>query len=130
MAVEEERKTRAHTACLGHPAERSNPRPRYKTGTWGTRRKEELVDGEDDFAEMLGFFEIVVRGGAFVEGPDLVHDGNEAALGNEIEDGAQFVLGAHVGAENGKLAGEEETDIEFGVVTGGGAAGDQAAGGG
>ena len=90
----------------------------------------ELVDGENDFAEVLGLFEVVVGGGALVEGPDLVHDGNKTALRNELEDGAQLVLGAHVGAENGKLAGEEETDIEFGVEAGGGAAGDQATGGG
>jgi hypothetical protein len=79
---------------------------------------------------MLGFFEVVVRGGAFVERPDFVHDGNEAALGNKLEDGAQLVPGAHIGADNGKLAGEEETDIEFGVVAGGGTASDQTASGG
>jgi len=90
----------------------------------------ELVDGEDDFAEVLGFFEVVVGGGTFVERPDSVHDGNETALGDELEDGAQLVPGAHVGAENGELAAEQETDIEFGVGAGGGTAGDEAAGGG
>ena len=79
---------------------------------------------------MFGFFQVVVGGGAFVEGPDFVHDGNEAALRNKLEDGAEFVPGAHVGAENGKLAGEEETDIEFGVGAGGGAASDEATGSG
>jgi len=79
---------------------------------------------------MLGFFEVVVSGGTFVERPDFVHDGNKAALGDELEDGAQFVPGAHVGAENGELACEEETDIEFGFVAGGGAAGDETASGG
>ena len=64
-----------------------------------------------------------------MEGPDFVHDGNEAALRNKPEDGAEFVPGAHVGAENGKLAGEEETDIKFGVGAGGGAAGDETSGG-
>ena len=65
-----------------------------------------------------------------MEGPDFVHDGNEAALRNKLEDGAEFVPGPHVGAENGKLAGKEETDIEFGVGAGGGAASDEATGGG
>ncbi len=36
-------------------------------------------------------------------------------------------LGAHVGAENGELAAEEEAQIDLGVVAGGGSAGDQAA---
>jgi len=71
-----------------------------------------------------------VGSGTFVEGPDFVHDGNEAALSNELEDSPQFILSAHVGAENGKLASEQETDIEFGVGAGGGTAGDEAAGGG
>jgi hypothetical protein len=60
-----------------------------------------------------------------VERPDLVDGGAEAALSDEFEDGAQFVLGAHVGAEDGELAGKQEADIEFGVVAGGGAAGDE-----
>ena len=68
--------------------------------------------------------------GAFVEGPDFVHDGNEAALGNELEDHAEFVPCAHVGAEDGKLAIEEEANVEFGVRASGGAAGDETPGGG
>ena len=64
---------------------------------------------------------------AVVEGPDFVDDGGEAALGDQFEDGAQFVFGAHVGAEDGKLAGEEKPEIDFCVVAGGGAAGDEAA---
>jgi len=71
-----------------------------------------------------------VGGGAFVERPDFVDDGSEAAFRNEFEDGAEFVLGAHVGAEDGKLASEEKTDVEFGIRAGGGAASDEAAGGG
>jgi len=94
------------------------------------RHREESVDGEDDFAELLGFFEVVVGGGALVEGPDFVHDRNEAALGNELEDDAEFVPGAHVGAEDGKLAIEEEANVEFGVRASGGTAGDETSGGG
>jgi len=69
-------------------------------------------------------------GGAFVERPDFVHDGNETALSDELEDCAQFVPGAHVRAEDRKLAGEEETDIEFGIRAGGGTTGDQTSAGG
>ena len=79
---------------------------------------------------MFGVFEVVVGGGALVEGPDLVDDGSKAALSDEFEDGAKLVFGAHVGAEDGKLASEEETDVEFGVGASGGAASDEASGGG
>ena len=40
----------------------------------------------------------------------------------------QFAFHSHVGAEQRKLAAEEEAEIEFGVVAGGAAAGDQTAG--
>ena len=53
--------------------------------------------------------------------------GVEAALGDQFEDGAQLVFRAHVGAQDGKLAGEEKAEIDFCVVAGGGAAGDEAA---
>jgi hypothetical protein len=34
-----------------------------------------LGNGEDDFAELLAFFEVVVGGDAVVEGPDFIDDG-------------------------------------------------------
>lgn len=43
-------------------------------------------------------------GGAFVEGPNLVDGRQEASLSDEFEDGTEFVLGAHVGAEDRELA--------------------------
>jgi len=79
---------------------------------------------------LLGVFQVVVCGGAIVERPDLIDGGAEASLSNEFEDGAQFVFGAHVGAQDGQLAGEQETDIELGVVAGGGAASDEPSAGG
>jgi hypothetical protein len=79
---------------------------------------------------LFGVFEVVVGSGALVERPDLVDDGGEAAMGNEFKYGAQLVLGAHIGAEDGKLASKEETDVELGVGAGGGAASDEAPGGG
>jgi len=62
-----------------------------------------------------------------VERPDFVDDGRKAALGDEFEESAEFVLVAHVGAHDRELAREEKAEVELGVVPGGGAAGDEAA---
>src|SRR5208337_583527 len=43
-ATQAEPKTQVQNRYLGHPAEKSNPRPRYKTGTWGTRRRRATQD--------------------------------------------------------------------------------------
>jgi hypothetical protein len=98
-------------------------------GSYYEWRRKSLRNCQDYLAELFGVFQIVVGGGAFVEGPNLVDGRAEAALSDKLEDGAEFALGAHVGAEDGKLAGKEEPDVEFGVVSGGGAAGNQAAAG-
>src|SRR5690348_16676530 len=50
--------------------------------------------------------------------------------GDEIEDREKFGFASHVGAENGLVAAEEEAEVDFGVVAGGGAAGNQTAIGG
>jgi hypothetical protein len=39
-----------------------------------------------------------------VKGPNLVDGGQEASLSDEFEDGTEFVLGTHVGAEDRELA--------------------------
>lgn len=49
---------------------------------------------------MLGLLEIVVCSGAFVERPDLVDGRAETPLSHQFKDRAQFVFGAHVGAED------------------------------
>jgi hypothetical protein len=86
-----------------------------------------LGDGEDDFAELLAFFEIVVGSDGVVEGPDFVDDGFEATLSHKIQNGSEFRLCAHVRAHDGELPCEQEAQIDSGVVAGGRAAGDQAA---
>src|ERR1700739_874349 len=85
---------------------------------------------KNKFAELLSFFEMVMRGNAIVERPDFVHNGCEAALRNETENGAQFTFVAHVRAYEGKLAGKEEAQIDFAVMARGGAASHETAGGG
>ena len=87
-------------------------------------------DGEDDFAELFAFFQVVVGSDAVGQGEDFVDDGFEAALADEFEDSAQLVFGAHVGAEKGKLASKKEAQIDIGLVAGGGATGNQATAGG
>src|SRR5271157_1425243 len=43
-ATQAEPKTQVQNRYLGHPAEKSNPGPRDKTGTWGTRRRRATQD--------------------------------------------------------------------------------------
>ncbi len=71
--------------------------------------------------------EALVRGGGGGERKDFVDDGMDEFAGDEIEDGEKFGFAAHVRAENGEMAAEEEAQIDFGVEAGGGSAGDQAA---
>jgi hypothetical protein len=68
--------------------------------------------------------------GAMVERENGINDGMEDFASNEIEDGEKFGFAAHVRAENGEMPAEKKTEIEFGVVSGGGAAGDEASAGG
>src|SRR4029434_10365138 len=67
-----------------------------------------------------------VGGGAILERESAVEDRFEAACGDQLEHRGEFGFCAHVGAKDGKLAAEEKPEIDFGVVTGGGSAGDQA----
>jgi hypothetical protein len=50
---------------------------------------------------LLGVFEIVMGSGAFVEWPNLVDGRAESPLGDKFEDGAEFVLGTHIRAQDG-----------------------------
>src|SRR5260370_27690992 len=68
--------------------------------------------------------------GAGGQGEDGVDDGLEASGSYEAHDAVEFGLRAHVGAEQRKLAAEEESQIDLGVVAGGGAASYQTAAGG
>src|SRR5229473_8587611 len=89
-----------------------------------------LSNGKNDFAELRGGLEIGVGIGAGGQREDAVDDGLEASGSYEAHDAVEFGLRAHVGAEQRKLAAEEESQIDLGVVAGGGAASYQAAAGG
>ncbi len=65
--------------------------------------------------------------GAGAQREDAVDDGLEASGGHQAHDAVEFGLGAHIGAEERKLAAEEEPQVDLGIVAGGGAAGYQAA---
>lgn len=86
-----------------------------------------LVDAEDDFAELLSLLQVTVGSDAVIERPDPVDDGAEAAIGDQLQHGAEFVLRTHIRAHDRELAGEEKAEIEFGIITGGAAAGDKTA---
>src|SRR5258708_2054601 len=79
---------------------------------------------------MRAGFEIAVGFGAGGQREDAVDDGLEASRGHEAHDAVEFGLGAHIGAEERKLAAEEEPQVDLGIVAGGGVAGYQAAAGG
>src|SRR3974390_303925 len=57
---------------------------------------ETSVDAQDDFAELLALLQVGMGGNAIVEGPNLVDDRAQAAIGNQLQHGAQFVLDAHI----------------------------------
>ncbi len=90
-------------------------------------RAGEKSDAKDDFAELRARFEIGVGSGSFSEREDAVNDRLEVAGGDEFHHGVQLGLGAHVGAQKRKLAAEEESQVDLGIVARRGAAGDQAA---
>src|SRR6202007_1501656 len=75
-------------------------------------------------------FEIGVCSGGFRKRENAVNDGLEAPRSHETHHAVKLGLGAHArseGGEKGELAAEEETEVDLGVVAGGGAASDQAA---
>jgi len=81
---------------------------------------------QDDFAELGAVFQAAVGGGGFGERENFVEDGMEFFAGDEVEDREKFGFAAHVRAEKRQLAAEKEAQIDFRVVAGGGAAGDEA----
>jgi hypothetical protein len=74
-------------------------------------------------------FEIGVGGDGFCERENAIDNGLEAARGDKLQDREELGFGAHVGAEERKLAAEEEAQVDFGVEAGRCAAGDEAAAG-
>ncbi len=82
---------------------------------------------QHELAELFAGFETAVGLGGVGEGEDFVEDGMDEFAGDEFEDRKKFGFAAHVGAENGEMAAEEEAQIDFCIVAGGGSAGDQAA---
>ena len=68
-------------------------------------------------------------GGSFGEREDAIDDRLEFASSDELHHRVELRLRAHIGAEERKLAAEEETQIYLGIVARGGAAGNQAASG-
>ncbi len=69
-------------------------------------------------------------GGGLGERENAVNDGLEAAGGHEAHYAVKLRFRAHIGAEKRELAAEKESQVDLGLVAGGGAAGDQAASGG
>src|SRR5258708_5170738 len=90
------------------------------------RKKLALIHHEDNFAELFAGFEVLVCETALGERESAIDNRLQPAGGDEFEYRGEFGLGAHVGAEDGELAAEEEAQIDFAVVASGGSAGDQA----
>ena len=86
-----------------------------------------MSDRKDDFAELRTGFEISVGSDSFGERKYAVNDRPKVAGGNKFHHGVQLGLGAHVGAEERKLAAEKKAEINLGVVAGRSPASDQAA---
>jgi len=76
---------------------------------------------------LFALFKIGVGEDAIVERPDFIHDGLEAALSDEFQERAEFILRSHVGTEDGELAGEEEAEVDLRVIAGGTTASHKAA---
>src|SRR5207248_8145385 len=90
--------------------------------------EEKVLQGQDDFAKLRAGLEISVSGGGFREREDAVHNRFQFACRDELHYCVELGLRTHVGAEERKLAAEEEAQIYLGIVARGGSAGDQAAG--
>src|SRR5216683_4141034 len=88
---------------------------------------EKASDTKHNFAKLRAGFKIGVSGSGFRQGEDAIDNGLEAAGGDEFHYRVQFGLGAHVRAEERKLAAEQEAEIKLGIVAGRCAARDQTA---
>src|SRR5882724_7243787 len=99
-----------------------------------TPRREDIryraqLNLEDHLAKLRAGFEIRVRGGSFGQREHAIYDGLQATLSNKFHHREQLRFCAHVGAEERKLAAEEEPEVHPGVEAGGGAAGHEPPGG-
>src|SRR6266571_3348611 len=92
-----------------------------------SRRSGKASDAKHNFAKLRAGFEIGVGGSGFRQGENAIDDGFEAAGRDEFHYRVQLGLGAHVRAEERKLAAEQEAEIKLGIVAGRCAARDQAA---
>src|SRR5215831_9882388 len=88
--------------------------------------KSELVDSQDDFAELVAGLEVFVGKATIGERKGKVEDWFEAASRHEFENGGEFGFSTHVGSKDRELAAEEEAEIDLGIIAGSGAAGDEA----
>src|SRR5216683_470720 len=79
---------------------------------------EKASDTKHNFAKLRAGFKIGVSGSGFRQGEDAIDNGLEAAGGDEFHYRVQFGLGAHVRAEERKLAAEQEAEIKLGIVAG------------
>src|SRR6266581_4657422 len=92
-----------------------------------SRRSGKASDAKHNFAKLRAGFEISVSGSGFRQREDAVDNGFEAAGRDEFHYRVQLGLGAHVRAEERKLAAEQEAEIKLGIVAGRCAARDQTA---
>src|SRR5208283_178269 len=114
-ATQAEPKTQVQNRYLGHPAEKSNPRPRYKTGTWGTRRKRATQDpgthsvpGAPSAADLAGCADWV-KAAASCRTPKKSGE-IEGALEGALF-GVDFFLELENGVEDGFGAGRAAGDV-------------------
>src|SRR6266849_3313303 len=88
---------------------------------------EKASDAKHNFAKLRAGFKIGVSGSGFRQGEDAIDNGLEAARRDKFHYRVQLGLGAHVRAEQRKLAAEQEAEIKLGIVAGRCAARDQTA---
>src|ERR1700757_4779973 len=85
--------------------------------------------GEDNFAELRACLEIGVSGGGLRKRENAIDNRLEFSCCDELHHRVKLGFRAHVRAEKRELAAEKKTQVHFGVVAGGRAAGDQSTGG-
>ena len=67
-----------------------------------------LVYNQDHLAELRAGLQVFVREPAFGQWKGAVEDRFQPSGGHQLEHGGKFGFGTHVGAQDGKLAAEEE----------------------